>query len=548
MLRALAMTVMTVSVSVPALAATPAAQPAQTGQEAGQQGGEMIVTYKDDISTFDPAIGYDWQNWSMIKALFDGLMDYEPGTTELIPDLAESYTTSDDQLTYTFVLRDGVTFHNGRELVASDIKYSIERAVNPETQSPGQGFFWQIAGFDEMVAGEADELSGITTPDDRTVVFQLSQPDANFLHVMAINFGFAVPQEAVEEFGEDFGRNPVGTGAYEMTEWTLGQRVVFERNEDYFRDGVPYLDTIIFEVGQEPQVALLRLERGEVDVLGDPIPSANFLEELEDPANEGLIVEGELLHTGYITMNTTQAPFDDVRVRQAVNMAVNKERVVQIVNGRGSVANQPLPPAMPGYDADFEGYPYDPEQAQALLAEAGYPDGFETELYAMNTDPNPRIAQSIQQDLAEIGIDAEIQSLAQSTVIAAGGDGTAPMVWSGGMAWIADFPDPSNFYGPILGCGGAVPGGWNWAKYCNEDIDVLAAEADGMASPDQAEERLELWRDIYRQVMDDAPWVPVYNEVPFPMHSPRIGGDDIFFADPIHIPVHYEYVYATDAG
>jgi ABC-type transport system substrate-binding protein len=546
MLRGLAMTVM--SVSVPTLFATPAAQSAQTGPEAGQPGGEMIVTYKDDISTFDPAIGYDWQNWSMIKALFDGLMDYEPGTTELIPDLAESYTISDDQLTYTFVLRDGVTFHNGRELVASDIKYSIERAVNPETQSPGQGFFWQIDGFDEMVAGDATELSGITTPDDRTVVFQLSQPDANFLHIMAINFAFAVPQEAVEEFGQDFGRNPVGTGAYEMTEWTLGQRVVFERNEDYFRDGVPYLDTIIFEVGQEPQVALLRLERGEVDVLGDPIPSANFLEELEDPANEGLIVEGELLHTGYITMNTTQAPFDDVRVRQAVNMAINKERVVQIVNGRGSVANQPLPPAMPGYDADFEGYPYDPEQARALLAEAGYPDGFETELYAMNTDPNPRIAQSIQQDLAEIGIEAEVVSLAQSSVIAAGGDGTAPMVWSGGMAWIADFPDPSNFYGPILGCGGAVAGGWNWAKYCNEDIDALAAEADGMASPDQAEERLELWRDIYRQVMDDAPWVPVFNEVRFAMHSPRIGGDDIFFADPIHIPVHYEYVYATDAG
>ena len=194
MLRALAVTVMSVSVSVPALAATPVAPSAQTGPEAGQQGGEMIVTYKDDISTFDPAIGYDWQNWSMIKALFDGLMDYEPGTTELIPDLAESYTISDDQLTYTFVLRDGVTFHNGRELVASDIKYSIERAVNPETQSPGQGFFWQIEGFDEMVAGDASELSGITMPDDRTVVFQLTQPDATFLHVMAINFGFAVPQ------------------------------------------------------------------------------------------------------------------------------------------------------------------------------------------------------------------------------------------------------------------------------------------------------------------------------------------------------------------
>ena len=517
-----------------------------SSQEGGF-GGTMVVTYKDDISTFDPAIGYDWQNWSMIKSLFDGLMDYKPGTTELIPDLAESYTISDDGLTYTFKLRKGVKFHNGRALVAGDVKYSIERSVDPTTQSPGQGFFWQIKGFDEMASGSAQELSGITTPDDHTVVIDLSQPDATFLHIVAINFSFAVPKEEIEKYGQDFGRNPVGTGAYRMTEWTLGQRVVFERNADYFREDAPHLDKIVFEVGQDPSVALLRLKRGEVDVLGDPIPSANFLQEKNDPANEGMIVEGDLLHTGYITLNTTAAPFDDKRVRQAVNMAINKERVVRIVNGRGVVANQPLPPAMPAYDTAYEGYPYDPEKAKQLLAEAGYPDGFETELYAMNTDPNPRIAQSFQQDLAAIGIKAEIKALAQASVIDAGGQGTAPMLWSGGMAWIADYPDPSNFYGPILGCGGAVPGGWNWAKYCNEEIDALAAEADGMAGTDQAAERLELWRQIYNRIMEDAPWVPVFNEVRFAMHSARIGGKDILFADPIHIPVHYEYAYAKDA-
>ncbi len=397
-----------------------------------------------------------------------------------------------------------------------------------------------------MASGAAQELSGITTPDDHTVVIELSQPDATFLHVVAINFSFAVPKEEIERYGQDFGRNPVGTGAYRMTEWTLGQRVVFERNTDYFRDGAPHLDRIVFEVGQEPSVALLRLKRGEVDVLGDPIPSANFLQEKNDPANKDLIVEGDLLHTGYITLNTTQAPFDNKLVRQAVNMAINKERVVRIVNGRGVMANQPLPPAMPAYDTAFEGYSYDPEKARQLLAEAGYPDGFETELYAMNTDPNPRIAQSFQQDLAAVGIKAELKVLAQATVIDAGGQGTAPMLWSGGMAWIADYPDPSNFYGPILGCGGAVPGGWNWAKYCNEEIDALAAKADGMAGADQAAGRIEMWRGIYNRIMDDAPWVPVFNEVRFAMHSARIGGKDIFFTDPIHIPVHYEYVYAKD--
>jgi ABC-type transport system substrate-binding protein len=164
----------------------------------------MVVSYKDDVSTLDPAIGYDWQNWSMIKSLFDGLMDYEPGTTNLTPDLAESYSVSDDGMTYTFNLRKGVKFHNGRELTSDDIKYSIERSVNPETQSPGAGFFWSIDGFDSMSSGSANNLSGISTPDKHTVVIKLSQPDATFLHVVAINFSFAVPKEEIEKYETKF--------------------------------------------------------------------------------------------------------------------------------------------------------------------------------------------------------------------------------------------------------------------------------------------------------------------------------------------------------
>lgn len=523
------------------------AAPAALAADMAKQGGSMVVTYKDDVSTLDPAIGYDWQNWSMIKSLFDGLMDYKPGTTELVPDLAESYEISDDGTVFTFKLRQGVKFHNGRELTSADIKYSIERVVNPTTTSPGQGFFASIAGFDEMASGAATELSGIATPDDHTVVFTLSRPDATFLHVMALNFSFAVPKEAIDEFGADFATHPVGTGGFKLREWTLGQRVVFERNPDYYHPGVPYLDEITFEIGQEPTVALLRLQRGEVDILGDGIPPAQFAEVMADPANEGLIVEGGQLHTGYVTMNVTQPPFDDVRVRQAVNMAINKERVVRIINNRAVPANQPLPPAMPGYDTSYEGYPFDAAKAKGLLAEAGYADGFTTELYAMNTDPNPRIAQAIQQDLAEIGIKAELKSLAQATVIDAGGQGTAPMIWSGGMGWIADFPDPSNFYGPILGCGGAVAGGWNWAKYCSEALDARAAAADAMVGEDKAAARLQEWSAIFIDVMKDAPWAPVFNEQRFTMHSARLGGGDALFVDPVHIPVHYDYVFDKDA-
>jgi ABC-type transport system substrate-binding protein len=513
-----------------------------------KQGGAAIVAFNNELSTLDPQIGYDWQNWSVIKSIFDGLMDYKPGTTELEPDLAESYTISDDGQTYTFKLRDDIKFHNGRAMTAGDIKYSVERAINPATQGPGAGFFGSIKGYDEMVGdAKATELSGITTPDDKTVVIQLTRPDATFLHVMAINFSYAVPKEEVDKFGADFGRNPVGTGAFKLVEWVPGQKTELERFADYYRQGVPYLDKLTFEFGQDPTVNVLRLKKGEIDIAGDGIPPAQFNEAMSDPANKDLIAKGDQLQTGYITLNVKMPPLDNPKVRQAINMAVNKDRIVRIINNRGVPANQPLPPAMPGYDTSYQGYAFDPEAAKTLLSEAGFADGFSTELYAMNVDPNPRIAQAIQQDLAAVGIKAEIRSLAQAEVITAGGAGQAPMIWSGGMAWIADFPDPSNFYGPILSCAGAAEGGWNWAKYCNEDLDARANQADAMVTAEQQPARADAWKAIYLDVMKDAPWVPIFNEQRFTYHSARLGGDASLFTDPIHIPVNYDYIFAKDA-
>jgi ABC-type transport system substrate-binding protein len=514
--------------------------------QAPKQGGAAVVTFNNDLTTLDPQVGYDWQNWSVIKSIFDGLMDYKPGTTELEPDLAESYTVSDDGLTYTFKLREGLKFHNGRAVTPADVKYSLERAVNPSTQSPGGGYFSMIKGYDDVAGGKTTELSGIATPDDRTVVVTLSRPDATFLHLMAINFGFVVPKEEIEKAGSDWGKQPVGTGAFKFVEWVPGQHILLERNKDYYRQGVPYLDKLTFEFGQDPTVAVLRLKKGEVDIVGDGIPPAQFAEVMADPANKDLIAVGDQLHTGYVTMNVTAPPFDNVKVRQAVNMAINKDRIVRLINNRGVPATQALPPAMPAYNSDNKGYPHDPDGAKKLLAEAGAGE-IATELYAMNVDPNPRIAQAIQQDLAAVGIKAEIRSLAQAEVIAAGGAGKAPMIWSGGMAWIADFPDPANFYYGILGCAGAVEGGWNWSKYCNKELDARAAKADAMVKGDQAEARIAEWRAIFDDVLKDAPWAPIFNEKRFTYHSSRLGGDPALFTDPIHIPVNYDYIFAKDA-
>ncbi|MGB8812720.1 MAG: ABC transporter substrate-binding protein [Paracoccaceae bacterium] len=536
MKKLLASTALVMTLALPAIAQE------YTPDPNAKAGGSIVMTYKDDVATLDPAIGYDWQNWSMIRSLFDGLMDYVPGTTDLRLGLAESYEISEDGMVYTFKLRPGVKFHNGREMTADDVKYSLDRVTLPATQSPGSGFFGSIKGYDAMVGGTATGLEGVTVVDPLTIKIELSRPDATFLHVMAINFSAVVPKEAVEAANGDFGKMPVGSGAFKMTEWTLGQRLVFAKNPDYWRAGEPYLDQVTFEFGQEPIVALLRLQNGEIDVPGDGIPPAKFTEVMGDPVQKARVVQGGVLHTGYITMNVTTAPFDKVEVRRAVNMAINKDRVVQVINNRAAPANQPLPPSMPGYKADYSGYGFDVEGAKKLMADAGYADGFETDLYAMNTDPNPRIAQAIQQDLAAIGITANLQSLAQANVIEAGGAGTAPMIWSGGMAWVADFPDPSNFYGPILGCAGAEPGGWNWSKYCNAELDAAAVAADSMSDPAKSADRLKAWSDIYMKVMEDAPWAPVFNDQRFTMKSDRMGGADALYVDPI-ATVNFDYVY-----
>ncbi len=165
------------------------------------QGGTMTVTYQEDVATLDPAIGYDWQNWSMIKSLFDGLMGYEPGTTDLRLELAESHDISEDGLVHTFRLKDGIKFHNGREIMAEDVKYSLDRVTDPATQSPGAGFFGMIEGFDS--AGE-DGLSGVKVIDDKTVEITLSRPDATFGHVMALNFASIVPQGSGRRIGPGF--------------------------------------------------------------------------------------------------------------------------------------------------------------------------------------------------------------------------------------------------------------------------------------------------------------------------------------------------------
>jgi ABC-type transport system substrate-binding protein len=510
---------------------TPAPPPEPPAAEVPQYGGTMILTYENDIATLDPAIGYDWDNWGMEKWIYDALLDYDVDMN-MIPHIAEMPEVSADGTVYTFTLREGVKFHNGRELTADDVAYTITRVIDPETMSPGQSFYFTIKGSEEFANGEADSVEGIEVLDDYTIRFTLTQPDASFLNVVALNFSFIVPKEEVEKWGEDFGHHPMGTGPFVFDEWVPGQRLTFVRSEEYFLPELPYLDGVEVQIGVGPDVALLRLEKGEVDYLGDGIPPGEFVRLMEDPAWENRIVHSVRVHTGYIALNTQLAPFDDVRVRRAVNMAIDKDRIIQLLNGRGVPAVGMLPPLMPGYDPDVKGYDYDPEGAQALLAEAGYPDGFSTFIECISVDPEPKLCESFQNDLRQIGIDLEVRTLSPSTVINdAGTPGKVPMVWSGGLAWIQDYPHPSDFYGPILSCDSAVQGGWNWPMYCNPELDARELAARGMSDWDAS---MEEYQEIFQILLDDAVWVPVLHQEDYNAHSDALHGGVRDFLHPVH--------------
>jgi ABC-type transport system substrate-binding protein len=516
--------------------ATTAPTQATGGETTPQKGGEMIIAYKDDLATLDPAIGYDWTNWPAEKMVFDALLDYDEGTT-ITPRIAESLPeVSADATVYTFKLRSGVKFHNGREVTADDVVYTISRVLDPNTGSPGAGFFVGIQGAQAFIDGTAEAVEGIQALDARTVQFTLEAPDVTFLNKMALNFAFIVPREEVERLGENFGHQAVGTGPFKLAEWRSGEFLVFERNPDYFYEGLPYLDKVTIQVGVAPDVALLRLEQGEIHMMGDPPPGADWTRITSDPAWANRIERAPQVNTTYIAINTSVEPFDQLEVRQALNHAIDKQRIVQLLNGRATVASQILPPLMPGHDPTYTGYAFDPERARQLLAEAGLEGGFETSIECIAVDPQPRLCESFQQDLANVGITLAINTLAAPNVIDDAGNGRTPLTWSGGLAWTQDYPDPDDFYSPILGCVSNVPGGWNWSRYCNEELDAQFQELLGMTN---REERIEAYKPLFQALMDDAVWVPVINGEYDVAHAEKLHGQPTL-THPEHL-----FVYET---
>ena len=477
--------------------------------------------------------------WPLVRALFHGLIDYDDDLN-LVPWHARSWTISEDGRTITFKLRPDIRFSNGRPLTSGDFAWSLERILDPATRSPGQGFYRNIAGAKAFQDGLADRVAGLRTPDPETLVIELVHPDLPFLYCMAMPFAYAVPREEVERRGETFGRHPRRRGT--LRAGGLAARNAHAAREESVllpRGRDPGLEAIELMVGGDETLHMMMFERGELDiasVTSTGIPDADFIRVMKDPVLRDRVAHQPLNAIQYLSMNTEMPPFDRVNVRRAVNHAIDRQRIVRLISDRGILARGVLPPGMPGFNEELEGYDHDPEKARRLLAEAGYPDGFTTELMiTAQSGIDTKIGQAVQQDLEEVGITVEIRPVTGPTRIeATGRRGTVPFSTFG---WYQDYPDPSNFLDVLLN-GDRITevNSTNVAFYDNESVNTLLNEAS--TSTDQ-DHRLALYREAERLVVEDAPWVFLYYPQMYLLRQPWLKGLKL---NPVW-PIRYELMW-----
>lgn len=454
-----------------------------------------------DSVSLDPGIVTDGESFKVTQNLFETLLNFGEQDTTINPGLAKEWEVSEDGLTYTFQLQEGVKFHDGTDFNAEAVIKNINRWKGGKEED----FYY----FNSMFKAEGEDIiKDVTAEGDYTVVFTLSRPQAPFLKNLAMSpFGIGSPT-AFEAAGDKFGDNPVGTGPFKFTEWKRNDSITIEKFEDYWQDGFPKLDKVIFRSIPDNSARLNELMAGNIDLADGVNPSDGKTVEGDSTLQ---LIERPSMNIGYLGLTNTRAPFDNKLVRQAVNYAIDKQAIVDaFFEGRAEVAANPMPPSISGYNDAISPYPYDPEKAKSLLAEAGY-DGKEIELWAMPV-PRPympdgaKVAEVIQKNLEDVGIPSKIVTFEWATYLEKAKNGEADAFMLG---WTGDNGDADNFIYTLLDKDNI--GSNNYAYYTNEEVHSLLIQAQ---SETDENVRNELYKKAQEIIHDDAPWVPLAHSTP----------------------------------
>jgi oligopeptide transport system substrate-binding protein len=492
-------------------------------------GGIFRRVLGNDPSTLDPAFVTDTYGGAVVRQIFDGLVQFD-ANLKPVPALAEFWEASRDGLTWTFTLRRGVTFHHGREVTAHDVVYSFTRLLELAKPPPATEFFRLIRGAKAFMQGKTRVVQGLKALDRYTLQIVLEEPVAPFLAVLGLYHTAVVPREEVEKPGERFSRAPVGTGPFKFVRWEANQELVLEAHDQYY-EGRPFLDAIVFKivVGGKFEEEFAEFLRGNLEET--IIPSGKTDEVGADPRYQKYHrVRIPALNLLYIGFNTQTKPFDDRRVRQAFNYAVDKEALVREIAPSGHMlypraslpATGALPPGMLGYDPNLQGYSYAPATAKRLLAEAGYPNGAgfpEVQLWSgQKAESTQKELGAYQRYLAELGVKVAIHFAPDwPTYKAMLEQGQLPMFL---LRWHADIPDPDNVLSPLLHSTSPT----NRTFYRNPLVDQLLEQA--RKAFDEAQ-RIELYREVERLVMDDAPWIAQRHDVFEYLYQPYVQGVEV---------------------
>ncbi len=477
----------------------------------------LIYCSEGSPENFYPGINTTGTSFDAGHQIYERLAEFERGTTNVIPGLAQKWDIAPDGLTYTFTLRKGVKWHTSktfkptRDFNADDVIWSFERQWKDghpyyKVTSSNHTYFDNM-GFPKLV-------KAIEKLDDYTVRFTLNRPESPFIADLAMDFASVQSKEYADQLlaartPEKLDQEPIGTGPFYLIQYQKDSIIRYKAFPAYWA-GKAKIDDLIFAITPDASVRWAKLQRGECHVM--PYPNPADLDAIRKDPNVK-VLEQPGLNIGYLAYNTEKKPFDDVRVRKALNMAMNKRAIIDAVYlSTGIPATNPMPPTIWSYNKDIKDDPYDPEAAKKLLAEAGLGGGFETDLWAMPVqrpyNPNAkRIAELMQADLAKIGVKAEIKTFEWGEHRKRLQDGEHQM---GMFGWTGDNGDPDNFLHTLLGCEGAGKGGGNVAKWCNQAFQTLVTNAKSLTDRGERTKLYEQAQVIFKQ---EAPWFTIAHAV-----------------------------------
>lgn len=467
----------------------------------GKYGGTFRIYIHEPVS-LDPPNAYESEGIQVIRQVWDGLVDYDPETLEIVPAIAESWDISDDGLVYTFHLRKGVKFHRSREVTAEDFVYSWSRVAQKETASYLAYHLDPIKGFDECQEGTAKTLSGVKALDDYTLEVTLKYPYADFINTLGHVVFYPVAKEDIEKWGEEYTEHINGTGPFKFVKWEHDQYIELERNDDYWA-GKPFLEKVKYVIFADEDTAFLEFKAGNLEYT--QIPQGKVKATLEDPKWKDQVIIKPLLALYYYGMNVNTEPFkDNLALREAINYMIDRQNICDVVNeGVSTPATGLVPKGIPGFQENAMEFTYDPEKAKQKLEEAGYPngEGLPTLKLGFNIGSgHEMIAEAIQADAKDLGVNIEVEGYEWGTLLEKAQKGEINFFRLG---WLADYPTMDNFLFPLFYSKSAD----NYSGYSNPEVDKLLLEARKTLDE---EERIAKYREVEKMILKEGAFAPIY--------------------------------------